>query len=194
MQDGSHHTLDQWLPGFRQGSEQSFTKIFEALFPALTWYSYRMTKDQPASEDIVEEAFWIVWTMRERFDRFVGLKAYLYRVVRNHSVDWCQQRVRSQQTEQQAAASVDGQQENPIDALVMAEVFRELEAGVETLPRECRKVIHLFFREGKTPRQIADKLHISIGTVRSQKTRGLLLLKKRLPDLLAIGWLCSLLR
>ena len=58
---------------------------------------------------------------------------------------------------------------------------RSREQSIRTsrsLPEQCRKIIRMTFEEGKNPKEIAEELGIGVGTVNSQKMRGLTLLKE----------------
>jgi RNA polymerase sigma-70 factor (family 1) len=178
------YTEKELLSGFREGREESFTHVFKALCPALCWYSKRLTGDGAAAEDIVQEAFVKIWERRSQFFQFAVLKSYLYTTVRNDSLQSIRRQNRKQQKERTAGAP--DEERSKLEDLIRAEVFRELNAGVQTLPPQCRKVITLFL-QGKNTREVAETLQISSDNVKAQKGRGLELLRRRLPDLLAIG-------
>jgi len=186
MRKEAVHTNDQWLPGFRLGREESFTQLFKALCPVLCGYSNRITGDWAAAEDIVQEAFVKIWERRTQFFQFAALKSYLYTTVRNDSLQWLRRENRKQAKEHTSQQGEPDNERSQLEYLIRAEVFRELNAGVQTLPPQCRQIITLIF-EGKNTREVAENLQISQSSVKAQKGRGLGLLRKRLPDLLALG-------
>jgi RNA polymerase sigma-70 factor (ECF subfamily) len=177
----------QLLEGFRAGREESFTQVFKALSPALCWYSSRLTGDGAAAEDIVQESFIKIWERRAQFFHLAVLKSYLYTTVRNDSLQWLRRENRKQTKERTSQQGEPDNERSKLEDLIRAEVIRELSSGVQTLPPQCRQVISLFY-EGKNTREVAETLQISQGNVKVQKGRGLKLLRKRLPDLLAIGF------
>jgi RNA polymerase sigma-70 factor (ECF subfamily) len=186
MREGGKYTETELLIGFRQGREESFTQVFKALCPALCGYSMRLIGDWAAAEDIVQEAFVKIWERRAQFLQFAVLKSYLYTTVRNDSLQWLRRENRKQTKERTSQQGEQDNERSKLEDLIRAEVIRELIAGVEILPPQCRQVISLFY-EGKNTREVAETLQISQGNVKVQKGRGLELLRKRLPDLLAVG-------
>ena len=185
MQKEVYHIYDQWLPGFRDGRQECFTQVFKALFPALCRYSSGFTANEAAAKDIVQEAFVKIWDRRAIFFRFVPLKSYLYTTVRHDSLRWLREEIRKHSTEHTFQLREPYKVRSKLEDLIRAEVFRELKAGVQTLPPQCRQVISLIF-EGKNTREVAEILQTTQGTVKVQKGRGLQLLRKRLPTLFEI--------
>ncbi|WP_431213806.1 RNA polymerase sigma factor [Puia sp. P3] len=187
MREGGKYTETELLTGFRQGRDESFTQVFKALCPVLCGYSARLTRDWPAAEDIVQEAFVKIWERRTQFYQFVVLKSYLYTTVRNDSLQWLRRENRKQAKDLSSQQEEPDNQRSKLEDLIRAEVIRELSAVVETLPPQCRQVISLFI-EGKNTREVAQTMQISQGNVKVQKGRGLKLLRKQLPDFLTFGF------
>ena len=64
---------------------------------------------------------------------------------------------------------------------VKEEIIRQLYCYIEELPSEQRRII-LMRIEGHTWEEIAERLEISINTVKTQKTRSYKFLRERLGD------------
>ena len=64
---------------------------------------------------------------------------------------------------------------------VREEVIRQLYVHIEALPPEQRKVI-LMSIEGYSWEEIAEKLNISVNTVKTHKSRGFKNLRSKLQD------------
>ena len=177
------HSEVEMIAGFKLGYEQSFTEVFDLLYHALCFYSLRITKDQGAAEDIVEESFVKVWERRQNFNHFPVLKSFLYTTVRNASINW-QKKSAQQKSKLIDLHTFSGNSEHSkLDNIIAAETLRELYAALSILPPQCRKIITMLFIEGKKPGQVAQALELSVANVSTQKKRGLLLLRKTLPHL-----------
>ena len=188
MQKIASHIREQWVTAFREGREEGLTAVFHDLYPALCWYGERIVGDPAAAKDIAQEAFLKVWERRSIFTRFAGLKAYLYTIVRHDSSKWKTRQRQSEGSQRPGVFDEEGTS-NALQDLVRAEVYRELQAGVRTLPTQCRQVMTLLFMEGKTPREVAEALQVTTDTVKVQKGRGLKLLRRRLPHLFILVWI-----
>lgn len=67
-----------------------------------------------------------------------------------------------------------------MEAMIDAEVLREALSALDELPAKCQAIIKMLFIQGKEIGQVAKELNLSTGTVRTQKARGLSLLRKKL--------------
>jgi RNA polymerase sigma-70 factor (ECF subfamily) len=170
----------EWMEGFRLGSEHSFSELFNQLYPALTLYSFRITKNQPASEDIAEESFLKVWNNRDSFQQYDHLKSWLYKVVKNSSLKWLKKEEKTLANNLQIIADYESSEKHALDALIQAEVFREIHTILGSLPSQSRKIAQMIFFEDKTIQEVSDELGLSASTVKTQKGRALAKLKKYL--------------
>lgn len=177
---------EQILTSFRNGAEAGFTAVFDEMYPALCYYGHKITNNLTASEDITGESFIKVWNRREDFDSFIALKAYLYKIVRNASLDWIRKEIVIAKAHQRAAPLLDVSEKTRLEQIIIAETYRELHAAINALPAQTRAVIRLtYFKEMKL-REVAAELNIPISTVKSLKYRGLTLLKKGFKQYLSI--------
>lgn len=139
------------------------------------------------AKDIVQEVFVTYWNMDEWTDyNTASSTAFLYTSVRNA----CLNKLRRQKLEhgflndQEADPSEDA---IALNSMIRSEVMTELHKVITTLPDNCQKIFRMGYLEGLKNPQIAAELGISINTVKTQKKRGLQLLKTRLnPDFFAI--------
>jgi len=84
------------------------------------------------------------------------------------------------------AAVTDNVEKDCLENMIRAETLRRVYEAMEGLPAECRKVFLKLFVEGKTVAETAAELNVAVSTVKSQKERGIRLLKMRLTSLLLL--------
>ncbi|HUC83489.1 MAG TPA: sigma-70 family RNA polymerase sigma factor, partial [Flavisolibacter sp.] len=171
---------------FQQGEEQGFTWFFRSLYPALSFFSYKITNDRPVSEEIASEAFLKTWQRHHLFSSPENIRAYLYQVVRNDSLQWLRATQR-RNTAYRAVAylATNAEEKDHFHHLVAAETARQVNAALDLLPPECSKIFRLIYLEGKTVPEVAAFLNLSPSTVRVQKSKGLATLRKNLGTLLS---------
>ncbi|HEY4153789.1 MAG TPA: RNA polymerase sigma-70 factor [Puia sp.] len=166
------------MEGFRQGRESAFTELFTSLYPALCFYALKITNDQAAAEDIAEESFIRVWEKREIFFQFSVLKSYLYTTVRNAGINWLYENRKYRNLQNELGQNTRLSEGNPLELIIHAELFREMYSALDKLPPKCRQIVTMLFIEGKKVKDVARELQLSTGTIQTQKTRGLMLLRK----------------
>lgn len=168
------------MDDLREGDEKAFSQIFRMLYPAMCFYALRYTGDQAAAEDVAEGALLKIWERHTNFYNYQVLRSFLYRVVHNDSVNWIKYRERRGAHEKEMALHAEFAEASVLENIVRAEVFNDVYAAFAKLPPRCRQIISMIFFEGKKTREVAEELDLSIGTVKTQKARGLMLMRNHL--------------
>ena len=159
-------------------------QLYKDYYKALVLYGMKILDEhQAASEDIVQDVFSLFWRKDLVFDNLVQLKVYLYNSVRNNCLDY----LKHCHVERAYIDKV--QRENPYfyidtnkeEGPFGEEIYRELFKVIEQLPPR-RREIFLMVMDGKTNREIAEALHISENTVKTQTRRAKEFLKDHLTQ------------
>jgi RNA polymerase sigma-70 factor (ECF subfamily) len=152
----------------------------------------RILPNPPDAEDVLQETFVRVWSRAETYDASLGSPAtWLTRIARNRAVD----RLRAQRTR----ADVDGQAPNTNDSGEIhaavaavsdrpdvrtenAAVTATLRTAVARLPETQRVLIEAAFFEGYTHQELAVRLGVPLGTVKTRIRAGLTALRALLEQ------------
>lgn len=176
---------NHYFLSFQTGKEKGFAFFFQSFYKALCFFANRYTRDLPAAEDIVSEAFIRVWEKRERISSVGGLKSYLYTTVYHACLRWIERK----------RAIVNGkeamEERTVLDNMIRAEVMNEILRSIEMLPTECRRIFTKLFLEGKTVKEIAEELSLSVSTVKTQKARALNFLRTKLSPMCLVVFISS---
>lgn len=152
--------------------------------------SYIRLQNVQDAEDVVQEVFYQYLKHPQEFESPEHEKAWLLKV----AVNACRKVRRSAWRRHQADFDMDmewpeaadgeadavGQPHNPEEAAVLQEERRRLLKAVLLLPAKYRDVIHLFYYEELSVKEIARVTGRGESTVTSQLTRGRELLRKSL--------------
>ena len=71
---------------------------------------------------------------------------------------------------------------HPLSELIVKELEDKAEKILNTLPPECKKIYSLNRFENLSYSKIAEKLHITVGTVKTQMSRAFKIFRKELKD------------
>jgi len=170
--DLAYHTLS-----FQRGEEEGFNFFFRRLYPALCFFASRLIHNRPAAEEIASEAFIKIWQRHSQFSDAGDIKAYLYQIVKNDSLKWLQKDARISIAE--TGISVADFTPGHFEDIVWSEVTSELHQAISSLPKACRQVFEMLYIEGKSITETAAALRLSPSTVRTQKARGLVFLRRK---------------
>lgn len=155
--------------------------IFQENYPALCFFATKIVQETCIAEDIVEEVFIKLWQKQSDFSRYPNIKATLYRSVRNACLDYLRIQQRQKAHIQNFSFTIR-QQSEPFALLeiVRSELYREILEALQELPEQCRTVVYLAYIRGWNNRKIATLMNIHISTVKTQKQRGILALRRKI--------------
>ncbi len=154
---------------------------FEALYHRYVRSVYglalRRLRDRQRAEDAVQETFAAVWRSAASYRPERGPAApWLYAVARNAIVD----RLRARSEPASEAPDLPSGEPGPADRAETAFVAWRVHRALEELPAKEREVVELAYWSGLSQSEVADYLHIPLGTVKT-RTRSAL---ARLSELL----------
>lgn len=135
--------------------------------------AFSICKNAQDAEDIVQETYLKYLKSKQDFESEQHIKAWLLRVTINQAKNivlsfWKRNRITFQEYIQ----------ELPFETQEDSQVFDT----VMSLPRKYRVVLHLFYFEDYSIREISEILQVKENTVKSQLARGRKLLKEKLKE------------
>jgi RNA polymerase sigma-70 factor (family 1) len=167
------------LVELKNESPKAFAFFFDKHYNALCYFAERLVRDQLVAEDVVEETFMKLWDKRTDFDNEHGIKAFLYITTRNACINVIKQSQRDQLSQAEMLYLAEKKEGFVLNEIIRSEVLTVIGEELNKLPIQCRTVLKMSYVKGLKNHEIADKLDISIHTVRNQKARGIQLLRTR---------------
>jgi RNA polymerase sigma-70 factor (family 1) len=167
----------------------SFNTLFHELYSPLCLFAERIMGDPLAAAEITDDVFLRLWARQADFDNPGSLKAFLYTCSKNACFNWLDKQKTAEKKKKEWQYFQEATKDFVLNEIIRAEVLSEIMAAIEKLPAACRKVMNLSFAEGMDNKEIASALDLSVNTVKTQKQRGLAVLRKKFssnPHLLGI--------
>ena len=162
--------------------EQALNDAFVAYRSELTGFARRALGSSHLAEEAVQETFVRAWRSRHRFDPSLGsLRTWLYSIERNLLVDMARSRHRHEIRDARMAEEA----EPIVDHVEKAMVAWQVEEAVRHLTEEHRTVVIEIYFRGRTSKELADRLAVPEGTVRSRLFYALKALRLTLQEM---GW------
>lgn len=170
----------QWLDRVRHSDHDAFEQLFHAYAEELCTFAAQHVGDA-AAEDVVQTVFCDVWNRRAEWQPRGTVKAYLFRAVRNTSLDQIKRRrVRRDWRDEEQGQDRDSYQLGPTDHLQHQELERAVRQAVDNLPERRRLVYLMAHQHNMSYKEIAIALDIAPKTVENQVGRALKALRKHL--------------
>lgn len=161
--------------------EHAFYLLYDRYYKALTYYASKLTGVMDISEDLVQELFSEIYESRLHFDSVAHLNAYLYNSIHNAATDYVRHKsvelsYIQRETEKNHAYPLT---EDGEEGLFREEFYHELFMFVDRMPQRQREVF-LMYMDGKKNKEIAEALHVSLETVKTQKKRAMAMLRRKM--------------
>lgn len=178
MQHVDLNNLREFFLSFKRKEEKGFDFVFKKYYASLCYFSNNIIKNEAAAEDISTESFIKLWERCGEFESLDHVRSFLYKVVRNASIDWIRNNKKAQAFTKAQSHFCEPSEASIQQHLIAAETYREVLAAIEKLPTRCRTIFKMIYLEGKDYTQIAEELGLSINTIRVQKARALAILRQ----------------
>ena len=177
----------------RQGDVVAFETIFKSHYRNLCIYAEDMVGEKAAAEEIVGDFFLKFWENHATIVIQVSHKAYLYTSIYNNCLKYLEHLKVLQKYRDYAFYMINNKDlwrpvsaNYPLANLISQEIVGEIEQAIQDLPDHCREIFSLSRFEELSYEEIAQRLEISINTVRTQMSRALQKLRISLKEYLPI--------
>jgi len=166
-------------------SRERIRQAYSSLLAALCRFAAAKTGNNEDARDIVSNVFLEVLKNPEPIKKYKSLPAYLYKIVANDCKDYLKHQKIKRKHEEDMQSQIDffQQHDNETPLFLMISKEREIEIldAIDELPEVCGKVLHGRL-EGLKYKEIAEKLNISVHTVRTHISDGTKKLRKYFED------------
>jgi RNA polymerase sigma-70 factor (sigma-E family) len=169
--------------------DDAFHAFFEQHHAQLSGLAYLLSGDSSAADDLAADALTEVWRHWDRVCAAGDPAAYARGIVANLTRNWMRRQGRAWRGLQALGLSLGGDTSSPVpDVPAVVDV----RVALRRLPYRRRACVVLRYAFDLPESEVADILGISVGTVKSQTSRGArqladLLQNVRMPEQLS-GW------
>lgn len=171
------------LLALRQGERKALLILMEVYTPHLYRFCLSFTKNQATAEEVCQDVFLKIWQYRDSIDVHQNFDAYIFKIARNQCVNYLksaknQYSIRKVMLDQINVAQQAKAEQN----LYYQDYINLASEAIETLPERCKEIYLLRKNEGLSNSLIAEKLNISVNTVRAQIVKSNAILRKYLQE------------
>jgi RNA polymerase sigma-70 factor (ECF subfamily) len=159
----------------KAGDERALAELFDLVAPWILGLALHILHDEDEAEDVVGDVFVQVWRHIDQHDAGRGpIVPWILSIARNRSLDALRRRRRwwrkSAHLEQAQVMEVGGSAPAASHEAAVPgwPVHREVHAALAALSEEQRRVVVLSYFEGLSHREIAQRLHLPLGTVKTR--------------------------
>jgi len=164
------------LARLRARDEEALAELYDELAPWVLGLAFRILQDDDEAEEVVGDVFTQVWRHADRHDARRGpLVPWILSIARNRALDLLRRRRRWWQKAERWQRARDTDDGGVTPAAGAAEaavpgfpVHREVHQALAALPEDQRRVVALAYFEGLSHSEIAKRLDVPLGTVKTR--------------------------
>ena len=190
MQIGQPYDEFDLIRRFQTGAIEAFTEIYDRHHFFLYQYAKRLLVNKQEAEDVVAETFIKLLQRRDSMESLEKISAFLKISVRNACLDLLRHhKIKSEKQADLIQEMLAAAQPDYDWIEIRNELLDMVYAQVDKMPPKMRDIFLLSFKEGLSPREIADKLDLSVQTISNQKYNALKLIRMALGKSVVIAFL-----
>ena len=191
-------TDESLMAAHLRGDRAAFRELVRRYGDRVLGYLFRMTGNRDQAEDLFQETFKRVHEKAHTF-RGARLKSWLFTIATRVAIDAARRRKRtrtlsldqpvdcgSQEGCSLADVTLAPDASDPADDLVRQEQKQQVREAIATLPVKQRATLVMAYYQQLSYREVAGVMGCSVGTVKTQMSRALATLARRLPDSLSV--------
>jgi len=175
------------------GEIADFENLYRKYYVYLCLIAEHIVRNHSDAEEIVSDVFIKLWNNRGKIIINISVRAYLVKAVHNTALNFIEQnKIVTGLTDSLSISDIGilAWEDYPLERLYENEIMDILDHGIRSLPASCREIFLLSRNENLKYHEIADRLGISVNTVKTQIKIALASLRFRLKDYLTILFLC----
>ncbi len=169
-------TPDQLIERCLDGDQDAWEVVVRQNWRKVFNVAYKFVGRHEEAEDLTQDIFLKIFRSLNTFDRRANFQTWLISVSRNLCIDYYRSVRKERETidrqvtaEDVAPASLDA---GPLAALEQRDLAELLRRALETLPGSLRAAVMMRDIQELSYQEIADRLHLPEGTVKSRINRG----------------------
>lgn len=165
----------------REDDKLAFYNIYERYCKKVYGFVLRYIKQETDAEDIVQEVFIKVWENRKKIDVNSSFESFLFAVSYNTTMSLFRKRISEKKyVEYIKLIQLDDNQVDVSEQINFDELIESIRKVIEELTPRQREIFLLSRKEGLSHEEIAEKLDISVNTVKKHMVNTLSFLKSHL--------------
>jgi RNA polymerase sigma factor (sigma-70 family) len=161
------------------GDKSALRRLFESEAPRMIGVAERILRRRALAEEATQDAFVQIWRKAESFDAALGNgRTWIYTIVRNRALSILRNESRTELYSTPETFERASEDDDPETAVLKLGESSRLRLCLDKLEPLRRNAIVLAYTRGLSHGELAGKLGLPLGTIKSWIRRGMASLKE----------------
>jgi RNA polymerase sigma factor (sigma-70 family) len=161
------------------GDRTALRRLFDTEAPRMIGVAERILRRRALAEEAAQDAFVQVWRRAASFDATLGSgRTWLYTILRNRALNILRDESRTELTGEQEPFDAASDEDDPETVVMKLGEASRLRDCLQKLEPERRHAIVLAYAKGLSHGELAGRLGIPLGTIKSWIRRSMVVLKE----------------
>lgn len=173
----------------RLNNTRAYDQLFERYSGVLYNFSLSYVKDATVAEELVMDLMFNIWQKRHRLEINGELGAYLFRAMKNVMFNFIRKRQLSTVNLETLSVELPAENNRADADMEYKDLQRIYQLKINQLSPQRRKIFQLSREEEMTYLQIAEKMSLSVNTIKTQMWITLKYLRENMKEYIDITML-----
>lgn len=160
-----------------QDDEAAFSELYIRYKDKLSYFCFYLLKSKEEANDIVQEIFIRIWESRSFINPNLSFSSFLYTMARNRIMNYFRDMDIDAKVKEILVARKITVEETTESQIIYTEYQEILQAAIDLLPAQRKKVFNMSRVENMSHKEIAAELGISVNTVQEHISESLKFIK-----------------
>jgi RNA polymerase sigma-70 factor (family 1) len=177
---------DQQLAArLRDSDHNAFEELYAAYHQTMFSTACKYLKSTTAAEDAVHEAFVKVWLHRGQLDPSQGVRNFLFKCLKFHVLNVIRDHKSSLSKQYELIYNTSSEHQDTESTVIFNDYRKVVDHAINNLSAQKKKIFRLRSYEGLTNEEVAQRLGLSINTVKFQYAQASKALKHALKIMMS---------
>ena len=182
----SNFSDEQLFNLIENGDKIAFTEAYNKYHRLLYSVSYRYLMDREKAEEAVQYVFVRLWEYRSDLNIGISLKNYLFTMTKNYVLNIIRNENSMTEKQYELAQRASEFADDFVEKFENRERMDIFYKALDKLPEQKREICLLKVREELSNKEIAERMNLSVNTIKTHYSEALKLLRIHLKKMLMI--------
>lgn len=161
------------IEGVMNREQSALSALYDTTLPKIYGLALKVTRRHDLAEEVVEDTYWQVWQEADKFDKSRGVViAWMMVICRSRALDLLRRQSNHLALNESWNQGEEDTTPSPVEQMIALERESALHCAMKQLNKVQQQILALAFFKDMSHQEIANHMHMALGTVKSHIKRA----------------------